>query len=255
MRNTMAATSKRWTDRMRAAQEEFAKRIAQALPHDGAVEPQPGLGLRRYSRPTVPVHGFYEPSFCVIAQGSKVILLGEDSFRYDPAHYMITTVELPMTGQVVEASAERPFLGLRLVLDPSVVAAVMVEAGLVRPLDEGSGVKALDVSALDVNLLDATLRLLRLLDTPGEYRVLAPLVVREIVYRLLTGAQGSRMRHLARFGGQAHRMVRAVEILRKNFDKPLRIGGCQRPLQIQPPAATFKNSSLIERYSCIARGT
>jgi AraC-like DNA-binding protein len=91
-------------------------------------------------------------------------------------------------------------------------------------------VKAVDVSPLDANLLDATLRLVRLIDTPGEYRVLAPLVVREIVYRLLTGAQASRMRHLATIGGHAHRMVRAVEKLRENFDKPLRMEDIAREL-------------------------
>jgi AraC-like DNA-binding protein len=117
-----------------------------------------------------------------------------------------------------------------VVLDPSVVTSVMAESGVVQPRGDGSGVKSLDVSPLDANLLDATLRLVRLIDEPGEYRVLAPLVIREIVYRLLTGAQGSRMRHLATFGGHAHRVVRAVEKLRENFNKPLRIEDIAREL-------------------------
>jgi AraC-like DNA-binding protein len=95
---------------------------------------------------------------------------------------------------------------------------------------EGVGVNGVGVSPLDADLLDATVRLARLIDRPGEYRVLAPLVVREIVYRLLTGAQCSRMRRLATFGGQAHRMVRAVEKLRDKFDKPLRIEAVAREL-------------------------
>ena len=223
-------TSKRQASRMQADQEELAARIARALPHDGTIEPQPGLHFRRHSGPTQPVHGFYEPAFCVIAQGSKEILLGGDSFRYDPAHYMISTVELPLTGQVVEASPERPYLGFRLVLDPSVVTSVMVESGMAQPRGDGGGVKAVDVSALDANLLDATLRLVRLTDAPNEYHALAPLVIREMVYRLLTGAQGGRMRHLATVGGHAHRMVRAVEKLHKDFDKPLRIDAVAREL-------------------------
>jgi len=217
---------------MQANQEELADRIARALPHDGAVEPQPGLHFRRHSRLAERVYGFYEPAFCVIAQGSKDILLGEDIFRYDPAHYLISTMELPLMGEVVEASLERPYLSFRLVLDPSVVTSVMVESGLVQPRGDGGGVKAVDVSPLDANLLDATVRLVRLIDTPNEYRALAPLVVREIVYRLLTGAQGNRMRHLAKFGGHAHRMVRAVEKLRENFDKPLRIEDIARELSM-----------------------
>jgi len=214
---------------MAADQEELAARIAQALPHEGTLEPQPGVHFRHHARPTEPVHGFAEPAFCVIAQGSKAIMLGADTFRYDPAHYMISTVELPLTGQVIEASPVRPFLGFRLVLDPAVVTAVMVESGLVQPRGDGS-VKSVDVSALDANLLDATLRLVRLTDTPSEFRALAPLVIREIVYRLLTGAQARRMHHLATFGGQAHRMVRAVERIRRNFAKPLRIDDIAREL-------------------------
>ncbi len=217
---------------MRADQEELADRIARALPCDETVEPQSGLHFRRHSRPAERVYGFYAPAFCVIAQGSKDILLGEDIFRYDPAHYLISTMELPLMGEVVEASPERPYLSFRLVLDPSVVTSVMVESGLVQPRGDGGSVMAIDVSPLDANLLDATVRLVRLIDTPNEYRALAPLVVREIVYRLLTGAQGSRMRHLATFGGHAHRMVRAVEKLRENFDKPLRIEDIARELSM-----------------------
>jgi len=207
---------------MEADQEELADRIASALPQDGTIEVQPGMHYRRHSRPNERVYGTYPPAFCVIAQGSKDILLGEETFRYDAAHYLISTMELPLMGEVVEASPERPYLSFRLVLDPSVVTSVMVESGHVQPNGDGS-MKAVDVSSLDADLLDATVRLVRLADTPDDYRVLAPLVIREIVYRLLVGAQGNRMRHLAKFGGHAHRMVRAIETIRKGFDKPLRI--------------------------------
>ncbi len=216
---------------MQADQEELAERIAIALPHDGAIEPQPNLHFRRHARPGERVYASSPPSFCVIAQGSKDILLGEDIFRYDPAHYLITTMELPLAGEVVKATPERPYLSFRLVLDPSVVTSVMVESGLVHPGNNG-GVKAVDVSPLDASLLDATLRLVRLIDKPNEYRVLSPLIIREIVYRLLTGAQANRMRHLAKFGGHAHRMVRAVEKLHQNFDKPIRIEDIARELSM-----------------------
>jgi AraC-like DNA-binding protein len=229
MPKMMSATNERQSRRMQADQEELADRIARALPRDGTVEPQRGLHFRRQSTRMEKVHSVAEPSFCVIAQGSKEILLGDATFRYDPAHYLISTMELPLIGEVVEASPERPYLSFRLVLDPSIVTSVMVESGQMQPRGEG-GVKAVDVSPLDSNMLDATLRLVRLIDTPTEYRALAPLVVRELVYRLLTGAQGTRMRHLATLGGHAHRMVRAVGKLRENFDKPLRIDGLAREL-------------------------
>jgi len=228
----MSATSQRLQIRMQADQEELALRIARATPRDGSFEVQPGVHFRRTSTAAEAVHGFSEPAFCLIAQGSKTIQLGENRFRYDTAHYLITTVGLPLSGQVIDASAQRPFLGFRLMLDPSIVADVMMESGRLSSRDEGGDVKAIDVSALDAELLDATLRLVRLTGTPSEFRILAPLVVREIVYRLLTGAQGNRMRHLATFSGQAHRMVRAVEKLRQNFDKPLRIEDVARELRM-----------------------
>jgi len=209
--------------RMAADREELAERLARAVPRDGLADPQPGVNLARFSLPTELHHGFLDPCFCVIAQGAKTLTLGEDVFRYDPARYMIATVGVPMTAQVVEASPDRPYLSLRLNLDPAVVASVMVETGLAQPRDGGSGVRAIAVSELDADLLDATVRLVRLIERPEAYRALAPMVVREIVYRLLTGAQGNRMRHLATDGGRVHRVARAVEKLRKDFDKPLRI--------------------------------
>ena len=217
---------------MQADREELANRIARALPRDGAIEPQPGLHFRRHSNPTQRVYASAQPSFCVIAQGSKDIQLGNDSFRYDPAHYLISTMELPLVGKVVEASPDRPYLSFRLVLDPSVVTSVMVESGIAQSRGDGSGTKAVDVSALDANLLDATLRLVRLIDAPSDYHALGLLVIREITYRLLMGAQGNRMRHLATFGGHAHRMVRAVEKVRENFDKPLKIENLARELSM-----------------------
>jgi AraC-like DNA-binding protein len=230
MRKTTDATTEPQVHRMQADQEELADRIARAVPRDGEVEPQPGLHFRRCSTPTEPLHSFCQTTFCVVAQGAKEFVLGTERFRYDPAHYMICTVELPFIGQIVEASPERPYLGLWMDLTPSVVTSVMVESGVVHSPGDGRGVKSVDVSPVDAKLLDATLRLVRLIETPGEYRVLAPLVIREIIYRLLTGAQASRLRHLATFGGQAHRMVRAVESLRENFNKPLRIESIARAL-------------------------
>jgi AraC-like DNA-binding protein len=231
MPKMMNITKDQQARRMQADQAELAERIARALSHDGTVEPQPGLHFRRHSRPTERVYASSQPSFCVIAQGSKDILLGEDRFRYDTANYLISTIELPLIGEVVEASPEQPYLSFRLVLDPSIVTSVMVESGVVQPRGDGS-VRAVDVSPLDADLLDATLRVVRLIDTPNEYRAIAPLVIREIVYRLLTGAQGDRMRHLATFGGHAHRMVRAVEKIRTDFDKPLRIEDIAKELHM-----------------------
>jgi len=227
----ISAKTKQHAQRIEAYREELAERIAATLPGDGKVELRPGLVLTRLSSPSEPVHAVLEPWFCMIAQGAKDVLLGDEWFHYDPAHYLVSTLGVPAVGRVVEASRERPYLGLRLSLDPAVVTSVMVESGVgVHSRGEGGEVKGVGVSPLDADLLDAVVRLMRLIDQPAEYRVLSPLIVREIVFRLLNGAQCNRMRHLATFGGQVHRMVRAVEKLRDNFDKPLRIEGVAREL-------------------------
>ncbi len=225
----MASMNEHAEQRDRANREELAERIANARREEGVVEPIQGLHLRRVSQPNERVHDISEPSFCVIAQGSKEIYLGESCYRYDTEHYLLVTVELPFTGRIVEASRERPYLSLRLDLDPALVGSVMVEAGLPAPRGPGDA-KALVVSALDTDLLDATVRLVRLIDSPAQARVLAPLVKREIVFRLLLGEQGSRLRHFPLLGGHAHRIAQAVERLRKDFDRPLRIESIAREL-------------------------
>jgi AraC-like DNA-binding protein len=158
----------------------------------------------------------------VIAQGSKEVLLGDSRYRYDPSQYLLATVELPRVSQVLEASKERPYLSLRLELAPTLVSSVLVEAGHASPPGHAD-VRAIAVSPLDGNLLDAFVRLVRLLDAPAEARVLLPLITREIIYRLLLGEQGGRLRHLALQGGYTPRIARAVGHLRQNFDQPLRI--------------------------------
>jgi AraC-like DNA-binding protein len=170
-----------------------------------------------------------EPSFCVIAQGSKEVLLGNSRYRYDPSHYLIATINLPRVSHILEASPERPYLSLRLELNPTLVSSVLFEAGYASPLDH-KDVRAMDVSALDVHLQDAVLRLVRLLDSPAEAPVLMPLITREIIYRLLMREQGTRLRHMAIQGGYTSYIARAVERLRQDFDQPLRMENLAREL-------------------------
>jgi AraC-like DNA-binding protein len=215
--------------RDRANHEELITRIAHVNRVDGVAEPIQGLHLNRMSHPTERGQSVSRPSFCVIAQGLKRIYIGERCYCYDPEHYLLTSVELPITSCIVEASRDRPYLSLRLDLDPALVSSVMVEAGVPAPRSQVDA-KALVVSALDADLLDATLRLVRLIDSPAEARVLAPLVKREIVFRLLLGEQGNRLRHLPLLGSHSHRIAQAVERLRQDFDRPLRIESIAREL-------------------------
>jgi AraC-like DNA-binding protein len=160
---------------------------------------------------------------CVIAQGSKEVLLGDDLYRYDADRYLITAAALPTATRVTGASEERPYLGIVLGLDPVLVGSVMAEAGHPAPGDQAT-VRAFDVSPLDAGLLDAVVRLVGLLDASTEEACfLRPLVTREIVFRLLTGEQGGRLRQIAVLGGHSHRIARALERLREDFDRPLRV--------------------------------
>jgi AraC-like DNA-binding protein len=215
--------------RMQANREELIERILHAVPEDGPAQPLEGLHLYRSSLALEPVHSVVKPSFCVIAQGSKQVLLGDSRFRYDPFHYMIFTVELPRVSQILEASRQRPYLSLRLELDPALVGQVMVEAGHSSP-PLHSDVRAMDVSPLDVDLQDAIVRLSRLLDSRAEAPVLLPLITREIIYRLLIGEQGARLRHLAIMGGYTPLIAKATERLRQDFDQTLHIEDLAREL-------------------------
>jgi AraC-like DNA-binding protein len=214
---------------LQANREELVERIARATREDGTVQPLPGLYLSRSSLPLKPLHSVLQPSLCVIAQGSKEVLLGDSRYRYDPSQYLLATVELPRISYVLEASKERPYLSLRLDLAPTLVSSVMMDAGQTLPPDH-TDVRAIDVSPLDGNLLDAVVRLTRLLDAPAEAPVLLPLFTREIIYRLLRGEQGARLRHLAILGGNTSHIARAVERLRQEFDQPLRIENLAREL-------------------------
>jgi AraC-like DNA-binding protein len=214
--------AEREAQRLQANREELAERIARAVRADGTIQPLQGLYLSRCSVPLEPVHSVLEPSVCVIAQGSKEVLLGDSRYRYDPSHYLLATVELPRVSQVLEASPERPYLALRLELAPTLVSSVLVEAGYASSRDHGE-VRAIAVSPVDGHLLDAFVRLVRLLEAPTEAPVLQPLITREIIYRLLVGEQGGRLRHLALQGGYTPDIARAVKRLRQDFDQPLRM--------------------------------
>jgi AraC-like DNA-binding protein len=216
---------------MQASREELIERIGRAAREDGTVEPLVGLQLRRASSTTEIGHSVTFPALCVVAQGSKEILLGDSFYRYNPAHYLTTTAELSIASQITEASEEKPYLGLVLELDPVLVSSVMVEAG--HPVPQGhAAVKAIDVSPVDAELLDAVVRLARLLDSPAGAHFLAALIKREIVYRLLGGEQGGRLSHIAVLGGHGHRIAMAIERLREDFDRPLRIEDLARDLRM-----------------------
>ena len=208
--------------RAQASRAELVERIGRALHEDGTVEPLRGLHLQRSSSPNEPLFGVSKPAFCMIAQGSKEIFLNAERYLYDPFHYLLITAELPLLGYVRDASNESPYLSLLLELDPALVSSVMIEAGDVTP-ENHAEVRAIHVNSLDSELLDAGVRLVRLLEASNEAPFIAPLITREIIYRLWMGQQRDRLRYIAALGGSAPHIAKAIERFQKDFDQPLRI--------------------------------
>src|SRR5215218_1630293 len=155
-----AVQAKRVQQRIRSAREELVELMSRLVPDDGTLEALPGLLLNRSTKPVDWGGTLAKPAFCFVAQGSKQALVGDEIYRYDPEHFLLFTVDLPVAFEVKEATNEEPFLGLRLDLDRSIVAAVAMDYGIKFRKGE-SGVKAIEVSEIDANLLEGVVRLLR----------------------------------------------------------------------------------------------
>ena len=218
----------RQSQRIQQSREELVERLSKAITKDGGLEALPGLFLARSSKEFESPNSVHKPAFCFVAQGSKRAILGDEAFRYDPMNYLIFTVDLPITFQIKDASEASPYLGFRLDLEPGLVASVMMESDI-RLRKGDASVRAMSASAVDADLLDAVVRLVRLIDSPAEQKILAPLVIKEIIYRLLAGGQGGRLSHLLR-SGDTRRISRAIGHLRENFARPLRIDDIAREL-------------------------
>jgi AraC-like DNA-binding protein len=208
--------------RIQINREELFDRIRSLLPDDGVLEVFTGFFIARSSKPTESVQSIYEPALCFVVQGGKRVLLGEEIFWYDPGHYLLYTVDLPLVFQVEKASKEEPYLGFRLNLDPALVAEVLMESGVESKKSDAT-VKAIDVQSIDVDLLDAVVRLFRLFDTPDEVKVLAPLITKEIIYRILMSGQGARLSHLMASSTDTRRISKAIGHMREHFDETIKV--------------------------------
>jgi AraC-like DNA-binding protein len=196
----------------------------------------PGLTLFRREEPTGPISGMYEPSICLVAQGAKRVLLGDDTFVYDAHHYLITSVHLPTVVQIIEASREKPYLGLRLTLNLREVSQLMADSNLPPPRAQQSS-RGMATGEVTLPLLVVFGRLLDLLAEPQDIPILAPIIQREIIYRLLVGDQGTRLRQIASAGSQSHQISRAIDWLKSNYTNQLRIDDLAR--QVNMSVSTF----------------
>jgi AraC-like DNA-binding protein len=212
------------------ATHELARLVAaieRHTPPDGVCDTAvPGLLLARQLAPTDPIALVVDPSLCIVAQGAKEVFLAGETYRYDPAHSLLVSVDLPVSARVVEASHARPCLAVRLSFDLAVVGELLADCPDAPP--PGPLARGIDVRPVEPQLLDAVGRLVALLDAPRDIAALAPLVLREVTYRVLTGPQGPRLLQIAAAGAPAQRIARAVRRLKDHFADPLRVESLAR---------------------------
>ncbi|AFM24666.1 AraC family transcriptional regulator [Desulfomonile tiedjei] len=202
----------------------LARLIATYAPHDGSFELRiPGVhAIRRSRTNTELVHGMAEPALCIVAQGAKSVMLGNEVYQYDASRMIAFSVDLPVTAQVTRASYSQPFLGFKLDLDPHKIAELVLRVyphGLPR-VHESRGVY---VGQVSVSIIKAATRLLDLMAEPGEAELLAPLVIDEILIRLLRSPIGVRVAQLGLTESSVNGIAKAVSWLRENFSQPMKV--------------------------------
>ncbi|HIF5541774.1 TPA: AraC family transcriptional regulator N-terminal domain-containing protein [Vibrio parahaemolyticus] len=185
--------------------------------------PISGLRFSRWTTPTPPTSYTHNPSICLIAQGRKRVLLGEESFIYDANHFLISSVDLPIIANIIEASEEQPYLGLIMELDLTEISQLIVDSEFAFTQAKEAQ-KGIAVGELSESLLDAFVRLAELLDEGQNIKILAPIIKREIFYRLLMSEQGTRLHQIVTAGSHSHQIAKAIDWLKNNFVKPLSVG-------------------------------
>lgn len=200
---------------------ELAGLIARYTDKDGAhTTSVPRLSVVRISKPSEPVHSFHKAAFCIIAQGQKHVVAGDEVFRYGPMQHLLVSVDLPVIGQVVNATPEEPYLSMRLELDMDICAEMVMRA---PPLGSTDPARGISIRQTSPDIIDAAIRLLKLHESPDDIAELAPLIEREILYRLLKSDQGAFIRRMLEPENRNRNVGRAISWIKENYAKPFRI--------------------------------
>ena len=198
--------------------------------------PIPGLGFYRREQPATPVVCMVEPSIVLVAQGEKRLWVGGEGYPYDTARFLLTSLDIPANSEVLVASPTRPCLGLTFKLDLRILAELIAQ-GELPPTRERAVMKGVGIGVVTGAMLASFARLVELLDEPEAIPVLAPLIQREIHFRLLQSDQAGRLRQICSVDGQGYRIARAIDWLKLNYDVPLRVD--ELAARVQMSAATF----------------
>ena len=223
-------------DRLSPYQNAMASVMAQRISYTSDWEtPIPDLLFFRRDEPTEPDFCLIEPSVVLVVQGTKQMVVGGEPFPYNTSNFLITSLDLPATSQVVEASLEHPCLGLVLKLDIQMLAELIAQGGLPH-LEEKSNGMSIGLGTMTTAIIDPMKRLLDLLDEPSAINVLGPLIKREIHYRLLLSDQATLLRQIASVDSQSHRIAKAIDWLKLNYSSSLRIEDLAAMVQMSTPA-------------------
>lgn len=224
-------------DEVERARRELADRLAGIVEIDGVHETGlPGVSGIRLSAPSGPLPAVYHASLCIVVQGKKQASFGGRTYVYDPLHYLLVSTSVPISGRVIEASPERPYLCLRIDLDPRIVDDALSGLGVHAPARETDDAERLMLVRTSPELLDAALRLIRLTEEPTTAPLLAPLIVREIHVRLLMGEWGSRLRAVCALDGALRRVGGALALMRERYAESLPIEALAAVAHMSPSA-------------------
>jgi hypothetical protein len=198
--------------------------ISAYAPHDGCFELRiPGVhAIRRSQTNKEFVHALAQPALCIVAQGAKRLMLGQDVYEYDESRMIAFSVDLPVTAQITRASFSQPFLDLRLDLDPHKVAELVLKVfphGLPRVPQS----RAVNVGQVNGSIVKASTRLVELMAEPGDAELLGPLVIDEILIRLLRSPMGVRVAQIGIANSGVNGIAKAVSWLRENFSQPMKV--------------------------------
>ncbi|GAB1536396.1 AraC family transcriptional regulator CmrA [Geovibrio sp. ADMFC3] len=178
----------------------------------------PKLSLMKSETKRVKASTVYMPSLCLIVQGKKEIFLDYELYTYSPSEYLAVSVELPVVGQITEASKEKPYLGLSIELDPLAISEMLVHAP-----EHGATSRGLFVGKTDEGLADCILRLVRLLESPADVPFMSHLIFKEFYYRLLKSPHGWNLAQLAMNGSSMQRIAKVIKVLKTDFARNMRI--------------------------------
>ncbi|WP_226660751.1 AraC family transcriptional regulator [Microbulbifer aggregans] len=196
--------------------------------------PVPNLSFFRREVPSEPDFCLIEPSVVILVQGEKQIAIGGEEYPYDTSHFLITSLDLPATSQVISASPEQPCLGFALKLDLRMLAELIAQGNVPPPQARGAG-SSIGLGRVTADLLEPCNRLLRLMDEPDAIDVLAPLIEREIHFRLLLGDQAALVRQIASVDSHGYRVAKAIDWLKLNFASSLRVEELAARVQMSAP--------------------